>query len=633
MGMRYLIRFVLLPGPVFWAVGLLLPACLFSQTQEKALEYRVGERARETIYAPETIRVTDPAKHPDVFKEVRNQIPPLYGYDKSASRRSAQALLTDWENTRNAFLSSAERVFGKRVFRPVETASTPFGYFVDSFQGQARGVPVSDAVARRWAGGDPANDVINAHVAQLEAFMTAYFIRQNEEPDAAQSTHEVVDLININRTEPGNLSELADQPLAKINRRQFLTESQAKQLFLRQTNLNRALKQHLSQWVLPNTHFLERVSIERWVSAQTSMKNEIIFEEGDTVVKEGQEITPLIKEALDFMIIGLRYQRLKDSVKIELAKENAETTPAKSTPAEGTKKQESPASPPAAQPTTQEPENKRPQGKLPPRLSPTTVARSGQNEKSGEESLSSIPAQSTAEGNFVSASLDRALSSMDSLYIWLIGACIVLLGVMLVILHFRQNLPARIQGDQTPAIIEDRRQNLIKALASHLTQTLFRQRQTLLKSKESATAQVAAMENRLAKLQPEIFDKLKNYEDKIKDLEEQLKHRKSTVDSLDGPLVQDEDETDLDWESKESKGIPGSIFKDIKSTTRPEKCPGNPDKPANGTRGHHKEVPFPGQKSALDPDDDAPVELMEEVLEDLEAEEGFENRFAKGSKP
>jgi hypothetical protein len=71
--------------------------------------------------------------------------------------------------------------------------------------------------------------------------------------------------------------------------------------------------------------------------------------------------------------------------------------------------------------------------------------------------------------------------------------------------------------------LQEDRQSFIKSLSSQLTQTLFRQRQELIKSKESATAQVAAMENRLARMQPEIFDKLRAYEEKIRDLEAQLK--------------------------------------------------------------------------------------------------------------
>ena len=75
------------------------------------------------------------------------------------------------------------------------------------------------------------------------------------------------------------------------------------------------------------------------------------------------------------------------------------------------------------------------------------------------------------------------------------------------------------------AVVEDRKQSLVKALTSQLTQTLFRQRQELIRSKEEATAQVAAMESRLAKLQPEILAKLAAYEKKIKDLENQLRQQ------------------------------------------------------------------------------------------------------------
>ena len=45
----------------------------------------------------------------------------------------------------------------------------------------------------------------------------------------------------------------------------------------------------------------------------------------------------------------------------------------------------------------------------------------------------------------------------------------------------------------------------------------------------------------------------------------------------------------------------------------------------------NKEVPFPGQMVTDELDEDGPSDLLEEVMEDLEVEDTFENRIAKGS--
>ena len=265
------------------------------------------------------------------------------------------------------------------------------------------------------------------------------------------------------------------------------------------------------------------------------------------------------------MIIGMRFSRLRSSVKIELAKENLPDSAKKDT-----------EKPPSASPPkreTEEPVEEIPKGKLPPLLGPTTVAQSGKASQPTHISAAAIPNSNP--------------STISSFYLWIFGIGIIVIAFILVVLHFRSS-PAAYINTETPVLIQDDRQSLIKALSSQLTQTLFRQRQELLKSKETATAQVAAMENRLAKLQPEIFDKLKAYEDKIKDLEEQLRQRGVTIEALNQAISSEEDRD-------------------------------------------NKEVQFPGHE-VFAMEEEEPTILMEEVLEDMEAENNFEKRIAKGFK-
>ncbi len=102
------------------------------------------------------------------------------------------------------------------------------------------------------------------------------------------------------------------------------------------------------------------------------------------------------------------------------------------------------------------------------------------------------------------------------------------------------------------------------------------------------------MENRLARMQPEIFDKLRAYEEKIRDLEAQLKQRGVDIAALKAHKVSG---------SNNAKEEPAS------TGTTP--------------------VPFPGNRSEI-VDEEGPIDLMHEVLDDVDNEDVFEKRTAKG---
>ena len=547
------------------ATGLIFPSLSTAQSQEESLKYKVGEEARETIVAKETIRVKDVEIGSDQFSEARNAIPSIYGYRKASITAKIQALEENWNKTREIFLLEVEKVFGKRVFRSAETNSEAFIKLIDGFRERNQEFPITVYSAKSWARGEDNDEQIRLHITEFETFMTSYFIVSEKDLKSDSSNIPSVDIITVNPIETISLADLRNQQVPKIVRNQLIPESKAKELFLTESKTrNKLTRTYLAGFVTTNTEFMENLSIERWVSTRDNVKSEIVFEKGEIIVSKGDTITPVIKEALDLMIIGMRFSRLRSSVKIELAKENQPNSSKKDT------EKMPPVSPPQRE--MKEPVEERPKGKLPPLLGSTTVAQSDKTSQATRKSSAATP-----NGN---------PSFISSFYLWFFGLGIITVVLILVVLHFRKS-PTDYINTETPALIQDDRKSLIKALSSQLTQTLFRQRQQLLKSKETATAQVAAMENRIAKLQPEIFDKLKAYEDKIKDLEEQLRQRGVTIEALNQAISSEEDQED-------------------------------------------KEVPFPGHDASHAMEEEEPTILMEEVLEDMEAENNFEKKIAKG---
>lgn len=610
MRLPSLIRFSKVLGSQLILAGILLPTILCSQSAEQNLQYRVGDIARETIIAPETIEVDAPANVEVAQELMVGSAPAIYAYQKSASVEVARQLTVAWNQTRDDFLNSLERVFGKRKFRTEEIASDPFVQFVRSYQSTNSGFPFNTATSRRWATGSLATPDLNRYLRILDDFMASYFIRSDDDSFAARANEAVVEVTTIEGPLPTTYADISSETFASVPFNQFLSLSQARSLFEQETVVtSRNLKSYLSQVIAPNSVFLQDASSDRWGTDAFSSGDKIIFEKGDIIVRRGEVITQTVKEALDLMIVSLRFSRMKDSIKIELAREpkqeSESTLEDKATPTK-----DNPAEKPVPRPESREPQKERPQGKLPPILSPTTVA----------QNKGTSPDTSNKTDLDDSKAIASTYASPSSSLIGGLTRLVIALGLfavvaVLVFLHFRRSPPVYMADEQPPAIIDDRKQSLMKALTSQLTQTLFRQRQELIKSKEEATAQVAAMEARLAKLQPEIFDKLAAYEKKIKDLEAQLRERGVPQESLDRSA---EDEVARPIFDKLKGSAEGEENLEAVTDTKP-------------IVEDNKEVPFPGHAVADDLDEEGPRDLLEEVMEDLEAEGTFDKKIAKGS--
>lgn len=594
----YLIRFSKVLSSQLLLAGLVLTIQLFAQSVERAVQYKVGDVARETVIATETIRVSSLSTPQTSTSVASSETPALYAYQKTVSDSIEQRLTNDWNAARDNYLEALERVFGKRTFRTTEITSETFVHFTDEFRASNRGFPFNDAAARRWAAGSMHDNDLQRYLGSIQNFMSSYFIRPDEDLFANGKTDVEVEVTTVGSTLPTRLSETQTESLVRVPLNQFLTLIQARAMYESQSaGTNRTLTRYLSQSIQANTRFLQEVSQERWANTRAPFKKEYIFESGDVIVREGEIVTQVVKDALDVMAVNLRFNRLKDSVKIELAKEP------RNAPEESTKQEAPPAQvPPEIKPDPKETPRERPQGKLPPILSPTTVAQTEEPtpEPQKDPRIAPMVASSPAVSSFVR---------------WIIGIILIAIVATLVIVHFKRVPPMYLSEEEPLAVVEDRKQSLVKALTSQLTQTLFRQRQELIRSKEEATAQVAAMESRLAKLQPEILAKLAAYEKKIKDLEYQLKQQGVSKEMMNQNVPE---------------VVTRPIFDDLNSSVEGEEN--------LKTKQDHavvdeddKEVPFPGNAVADDLDEDGPSDLMEEVLEDLEAEDNFDKRIAKGS--
>lgn len=110
--------------------------------------------------------------------------------------------------------------------------------------------------------------------------------------------------------------------------------------------------------------------------------------------------------------------------------------------------------------------------------------------------------------------------------------CAVLLLLVMFTWFFHRHRSSGLVPDQGGAgivrvIPEELAAQLARELRDRVVQSLYTQRDDLLKAERSATMSVRELENRLARLQPKILAKIQEYETRIAELEDQLAQKTS----------------------------------------------------------------------------------------------------------
>jgi hypothetical protein len=122
-------------------------------------------------------------------------------------------------------------------------------------------------------------------------------------------------------------------------------------------------------------------------------------------------------------------------------------------------------------------------------------------------------------------------SGIHGLALGFLTCAVLLLLVMFTWFFFRQRnselVPIRAGASINRVIPEELAAQLARELRDRVVQSLYTQRDDLLKAERSATMSVRELEERLARLQPRILAKIQEYETRIKELEDQLAQKES----------------------------------------------------------------------------------------------------------
>jgi hypothetical protein len=138
---------------------------------------------------------------------------------------------------------------------------------------------------------------------------------------------------------------------------------------------------------------------------------------------------------------------------------------------------------------------------------------------------------------------------------FLIGLPVAIIVLAVAVIALAVRLPKRSAVLVTTPQKSTDDSHVVLAMRDEAVQRLFGQRQELIAGQEKSSDQVASIEERVAKLQPQLQAKIRAYESRIRDLEDQLARRQDDdADRVRGELARVRRERDADIASATADG-------------------------------------------------------------------------------
>jgi hypothetical protein len=451
--------------------AVLLP--IFNLSAKNLGDYQLGDQVEEDIVASSKISVVDLEGTQALKDKEAARVPVVVRFYTNAADEVEARFRQSFAKTREDFLQAVNKSFGHRALSAEELSSFKFDSLAMLFQKQNNLFPLSTNRAALWASGD-SDEAYEASLASTLRQTISAPIRPEPLPENIKLSANLR-LIPIGRTNEIVTEEDARQTSRNFARTNFATLAAVRK------NLQslfgpdeREVGKYLATLVKPNCVVDEPLTQELRAKRTEGMWSVIDFEPGQVVAHRGQVVDSKIKAAID---------KLKEKAVVGQLQE----------------------------------------------LQVKQQAAVGE--------LQQLVAADKAKGA-------RAQEHV----MWLVGALAAVVFILAVatwqLARRRQPatlLPATVgdagEWQQRALVAEQRTENLQNAaragLLAHLsqwlsrllTQRLMSQRRMLLDTHEHATAEMAALEERLEKVQAPLQVRLAAYEHRIVELEKELAAR------------------------------------------------------------------------------------------------------------
>ena len=468
-------------------------------------EYQFGDKVEEDIVATSKLSFLDIDSTQAERDREAQRVPLIIRYYTNAADEAEVRFREAFVKTHEDFLRSVEKTFGHRTLSDEEIASFRFQSLAMLFQKQNTSFPLSTNRAAKWAGGDEDKVFQDALAAKLRRAMMQV-IRPEPLPPGFR-LGSTVRLIPVGATN----DVISEQEALQTNRN-FAAASFALLATVRRNvgatlpRDERDAARFFSALVEPNCHLDEAVTRQLRAKSTENVWLMCTYEPGQVVAHRGDVVDRKIKTAIDLLKEKTVVRELQDLQ----VKQQATVGELQQLMAEKKAKDAQ------AQEHTRE----------------LQEMQAKQQATVGE--LQQLLAENRAKDA-------RAQEHV----LWLVGtlaAVVVILAAATWQLARRRHpvtmLPATVgdaaEWQQRALVAEQRTQNLQSAaragLIAHLsqwfsrmlTQRLVFQRRMLLETHDNAAAEMAALEERLEKVQAPLQVRLAAYEHRITELEKEL---------------------------------------------------------------------------------------------------------------
>ena len=282
-----------------------------------------GYRAAGDVITPVKLTAIDPVRTEALRQAEAGRVAPMFRFDAAIAKQVETSFRAGFRTTREKFLAARNEAFPKRGGDAKWLNDARLARVVTTFQLQNEGLPVSIALARTWALEQP-DDRIEADLAGKLREVMGRYVRPDILPDDARSGPANVRVISMSLG--GAVPELDSIEKQSLNvwRTNVLSLSKARAALRQSFPTNeQAVATYLAGFVQENCVFeseLTRLSRARSAGALFVADH---YEAGEVIVKQGQMITVKIKAALDELKAGTAAEAVKARATTEEVKAQA----------------------------------------------------------------------------------------------------------------------------------------------------------------------------------------------------------------------------------------------------------------------------------------------------------------------
>jgi len=158
-----------------WTIGVV--GMVASGPAKELAEYRVGDPVTEDIITPVPLMVVDPVATKALQDKEETRIPVVFRYNESALATVEAELRATFSEARSNFLALVASSFERPQLDARQMETEQFQQVIDTFKRRNKTFPLSEEMAREWAGGSvvlPEQISLSARVHQAMAGLIRY---------------------------------------------------------------------------------------------------------------------------------------------------------------------------------------------------------------------------------------------------------------------------------------------------------------------------------------------------------------------------------------------------------------------------------------------------------------------------